>query len=54
MIVALLNQKGGAGKTTLALGGRIKIKAFRHGVTAADMLRDAFMHAFPDNDENAR
>ena len=55
MIVALLNQKGGVGKTTLALHldvtpalrGRIKVAAFQRGITVADMLRDLFAREFP-------
>ena len=32
---------------TLALRGRIKVAAFRRGVTVADMLRDLFAREFP-------
>jgi hypothetical protein len=31
------------------LRGRIKIAAFRRGVTVADMLRDLFAREFPSN-----
>ncbi len=33
---------------TPELRGRIKVAAFRHGVTVADMLRDLFVQAFPE------
>ncbi len=32
---------------TLALRGRIKVAAFRRGVTVADMLRDLLAREFP-------
>jgi hypothetical protein len=35
---------------TPALRSRIKIAAFQHGVTVADMLRDLFAREFPDAD----
>lgn len=35
---------------TPALRGRIKIAAFRRGVTVADMLRDLLAREFPDTD----
>ncbi len=35
---------------TPALRGRIKIAAFRRGVTVADMLRDLLAREFPPND----
>jgi hypothetical protein len=34
---------------TPALRGRIKVAAFRRGVTVADMLRDLLLTAFPDD-----
>lgn len=34
---------------TPALRGRIKVAAFRRGITVADMLRDLFAHEFPAN-----
>ena len=35
---------------TPALRGRIKVEAFRRGVTVADMLRALLDQAFPDED----
>jgi hypothetical protein len=35
---------------TRTLRGRIKIAAFRRGVTVADMLRDLLAREFPDTD----
>jgi hypothetical protein len=32
------------------LRGRIKVAAFRRGVTVADMLRDLLLKTFPDTD----
>jgi hypothetical protein len=32
---------------TPALRGRIKVAAFRHGITVADMLRDLLAREFP-------
>ena len=34
---------------TPELRGRIKIDAFRRGITVADMLRDLFAREFPSN-----
>jgi len=34
---------------TPELRGRIKVAAFQHGVTVADMLRDLLSREFPDN-----
>jgi len=34
---------------TPALRGRIKVTAFRRGVTVADMLRDLLAREFPDD-----
>lgn len=34
---------------TPALRGRIKVAAFRRGVTVADMLRDLLAREFPDD-----
>ena len=34
---------------TPALRGRIKVAAFRRGITVADMLRDLLAHEFPDD-----
>ncbi|MBR0945509.1 hypothetical protein ABIF68_005599 [Bradyrhizobium japonicum] len=34
---------------TPALRGRIKVAAFRRGVTVADMLRDLLVREFPDD-----
>lgn len=34
---------------TPALRGRIKVAAFRRGITVADMLRDLFAREFPDD-----
>jgi hypothetical protein len=34
---------------TPALRGRIKIAAFRHGITVADMLRALLAREFPEN-----
>ncbi len=34
---------------TPELRGRIKVAAFRRGVTVADMLRDLLSREFPDN-----
>ena len=34
---------------TPGLRGRIKVAAFRRGVTVADMLRDLFSREFPDD-----
>jgi len=39
---------------TSALRGRIKVAAFMHGLTVADMLRAMLEQAFPDQDGNAR
>jgi hypothetical protein len=36
---------------TPELRGRIKIAAFRHSETVADMPRDRFAREFPDSDE---
>ena len=52
MIVALLNQKGGVGKTTLEQRGRIKVTAFQRGQTVADMLRELLAREFPDKDRD--
>ncbi len=38
---------------TRAQRGRIKVAAFRRGVTVADMLRDLFAREFPDTDGGA-
>ena len=38
---------------TPELRGRIKIVAFRRGVTVADMLRDLLSREFPDDDGGA-
>ena len=38
---------------TTALRGRIKVAAFRRGVTVADMLRDLFARVFPDTEGGA-
>jgi hypothetical protein len=38
---------------TPELRGRIKIVAFRRGVTVADMLRDLLAREFPDDDGGA-
>ncbi len=39
---------------TPALRGRIKVAAFRRGITVADMLRDLFAREFPaDRGESA-
>jgi hypothetical protein len=35
------------------LRGRIKVAAFRRGVTVADMLRDLLLKAFPKTDGGA-
>ena len=35
---------------TPALRGRIKVAAFRRGLTVADMLRALFAREFPDDD----
>ena len=35
---------------TPALRGRIKVAAFRRGLTVADMLRTLFAREFPDDD----
>jgi hypothetical protein len=35
---------------TPALRGRIKVAAFRRGITVADMLRDLLAREFPDSD----
>jgi hypothetical protein len=34
--------------------GRIKVTAFKRGLTVADMLRDLFAREFPDSDGDAR
>jgi hypothetical protein len=34
---------------TPALRGRIKVAAFQHGITVADMLRDLLAREFPAN-----
>jgi hypothetical protein len=34
---------------TPALRGRIKVAAFRRGITVADMLRTLFVREFPDD-----
>ncbi|MDF2116176.1 hypothetical protein PY365_11370 [Roseiarcaceae bacterium H3SJ34-1] len=34
---------------TPSLRGRIKVAAFRRGITVADMLRDLFAREFPDD-----
>ncbi|MBO1358956.1 hypothetical protein J2D73_03970 [Acetobacter sacchari] len=34
---------------TPALRGRIKVAAFRRGITVAEMLRDLFAREFPDD-----
>jgi hypothetical protein len=33
--------------------GRIKVTAFKRGLTVADMLRDLLAREFPDSDEDA-
>ena len=33
--------------------GRIKVTAFKRGLTVADMLRDLLAHEFPDSDGDA-
>jgi len=38
---------------TPALRGRIKVAAFRRGITVADMLRNLLAHEFPDSDGGA-
>lgn len=35
---------------TSELRGRIKVAAFRRGVTVADMLRELLVHTFPEAD----
>jgi hypothetical protein len=35
------------------LRGRIKVAAFRRGITVADMLRALFAREFPDSDRGA-
>jgi hypothetical protein len=35
---------------TSELRGRIKVAAFRRGITVADMLRDLLSRTFPDTD----
>lgn len=35
---------------TPALRGRIKVAAFRRGITVADMLRTLLAHEFPESD----
>jgi hypothetical protein len=34
--------------------GRIKVTAFKRGLTVADMLRHLLAHEFPDSDGDAR
>lgn len=38
---------------TPELRGRIKIAAFRRGITVADMLRDLFAREFPETEGDA-
>jgi len=38
---------------TPELRGRIKVAAFRRGITVADMLRDLLSREFPDDTEGA-
>jgi len=38
---------------TLDLRGRIKVAAFRRGVTVADMLRELLAREFPENSGDA-
>ncbi|WP_158915876.1 hypothetical protein [Caulobacter sp. S45] len=38
---------------TPAQRGRIKVTAFRRGITVADMLRDLLAREFPDTDAGA-
>jgi hypothetical protein len=39
---------------TPELRGRIKVAAFRRGITVADMLRDLFAREFPADDGGAQ